>query len=202
MLHARIGDDVVFPALLVLRVREGERLVRDHADFGDDRAGLLGDADRARLSVSGSGVGVVALPDEEERLVVLHLRRLHDGHPVFPHRLVDIGFRAPGLRCHLEDKGGVAVAGFCRDQLPFVGGVGLGDVGIERGLLVGLDAVVGGGWRGGGFGRRDRGGAAGEECCGACECKQCSADHGGPPERLWSPFERSVGVEARHRKLP
>ncbi len=49
VLHARVGDDIVLEARLVLGVSEVQRLVRHHADFGDDRAGFLRDADGAVL---------------------------------------------------------------------------------------------------------------------------------------------------------
>src|SRR5262249_43301579 len=47
MLHARIGDEVVLLALLVLGIPEHQRLVRNHAEIDHHRLGLLRDPHRA-----------------------------------------------------------------------------------------------------------------------------------------------------------
>ena len=65
----------------------------------------------------------------------LVVERLDDGQPVLPHRPVDFGRRAPGLRRELEDEGLIALAVRGVDEFPPVDRVLALDVAVERGFL-------------------------------------------------------------------
>jgi len=85
----------------------------------------------------GGWIAVGARADEEQRLAVLHLCRLHDGEPMLPDGAIHLLRRPPSLRCQFEDVGletllETLVTGDGLDQLPAVDIVALLHVAVER----------------------------------------------------------------------
>ena len=133
MLEPRVGDNTVFGAGTLGRISESQRLIRHHAQFGDDRMRVQRHADGTLRHLIGRGILVRPRANEQQCRLRGRVRRLNDGEPVFPYGFVDLFFGTPVLRCELEDVALGAIAGVDRaEQLPRVGIVFRMDVVFER----------------------------------------------------------------------
>src|SRR5439155_8139828 len=141
------SDEGVFGAFLLIS-GEGEWLVRNIAQFGDNRARIGSDGDDISFGFAGLFLFVAAAADEEQAGGAGELIRLHDGEPMLPEGSVDLVGGEPRLRNHIDDVRGIAFAPDGTHQMPRVVRIWRGDVTVERGLRTQPRALGGRGEQG------------------------------------------------------
>ena len=134
VLVPRVADQVIFLARLAIAV-EHERLIRHHAQLGDDRASRLSDLCRHLVSAFRHRPIVGTAGDHQERRPMRDFLRHDDGQPMLPDRAVHVGLGAPGLRFQMHHERPRRIAFDGLGDAPGIGVVFLLHIPVERRLL-------------------------------------------------------------------
>ena len=133
VLVPRVGDERILGAVAVVAGKP-QRLVWNHAQPGDHRASLDGDAGHNVVDLVRRLPAVSAAADQHEARVVLEPVRPGDRQPMLPQRPIHIRLGQELLRGHLEDMHGHTLPLDARNQAVLVCRVRLGHVTVERRL--------------------------------------------------------------------